>query len=155
MGRTENSRREPLFIYVYGPGFSVVGRTVGLGGTLISYECMEPGKDHPHQVHVDIFSSEVGFHVQRLPCLLISASRTYTGGKFNTVAMRRYDLEVVPVRSAHRAALADLVAHAHLWDLGQGAHEPQAFQSPARESLHVPNAQLETFTEWLGVHNSE
>jgi hypothetical protein len=152
--KAASSRGDPLFIYIYGPGFSVVGRIVALGTRLISYECMEPGKAHPREVNVDLFSSKVGFHVQRLPCLLVAHSWCFTGGKLKTVPMRRYDLKVVPIRTDHRAGFADLAARAHVWEPDQVASEPQTFQAPRRH-LHRPSAQLGTFREWFDDHCSE
>ncbi len=139
---------EPLFIYVYGPKFSVVGRVVSLGSNRISYEFMDFGMDHPLHVQADLFSGETGFHLRRLPCSLVAQSCCHMGGGIQTAPMRRSELKVTAVGSGMRAAFIDLVAQVHSWDLGQGASETRA--------IKVRNGQLcrthvlrETFLGWL------
>jgi hypothetical protein len=153
MKKAVSNQGVPLFICVNGPGFSVVGRIVTLGLKRIAYEFMDSGEDHPHDVHVDIFSPEMGFHVRRLPCQFIAHSSCCTGGGPWTVPMRRCDLRVSAVRSDQRTTFADLVARAHLWVRGQAASKLEPIQ-PRRVNGCRAESGLETFIEWLTQYKS-
>jgi hypothetical protein len=151
--RSDGEQCGPLFIYVYGSSFSVIGRVVTFGLNHFSYEFMGSGESHPREVNADIFTPGYGFHVQRLPCLLIAHSCCRTGKPVGSAPLSICDLYVSVERGDESRAFADLVGRAPLCGQAQGDLEPESIQARQTGGCRA-GSRRSTFVEWLAQYDS-
>jgi hypothetical protein len=108
------TRKDPLFLHASGAGFTVLGQVTRLGPRRVTYEFIDCGEEHPHEVTVHLFSSCDGLQITAISCLLVEERVSDPGSPLSTLMIRRCELEFQQLTAEQERMLWDFLKNEYL-----------------------------------------
>jgi hypothetical protein len=105
---------KPLFLHASGDRFAVLGQVTRLGPRRVTYEFIDCGEEHPHEVTIHLFSSCDGLQMTAVSCLLVGEMVSDPGSPLSTLMMRRCELEFKGLTADQERMLWDFLKNEYL-----------------------------------------